>query len=117
MAKSTFWDIIEDTLRQVKTPLSAREIWDKANELQVTKNFETTGKTPWATIAAYLYTDLSKNGNDSKFVQTSERPAEFFLRELLPTIDLEKAEEEKEREESKSEKKRKASEKETCTQY
>lgn len=107
MAKSTFWDIIEETLRQVKRPLSTREIWDKANELGITKDFETTGKTPWATIGAYLYTDISRAGDDSKFVQTSERPAEFFLRDLAKDIDVDKAVEEKQTEEIKAEKKKK----------
>jgi uncharacterized protein len=96
MAKTTFWDIIEQTLRSVKKPLSAKEIWDKAIELHITKDFESTGKTPWATIAAYLYTDISRAGDNSKFVQTSERPAEFFIRELEKEIDVAKAYKEKE---------------------
>ena len=33
MAKTTFWDIIERTIEKVGTPLSAKEIWDKAKEL------------------------------------------------------------------------------------
>lgn len=33
MAKITFRDIIEQTLEKAATPLSAKEIWDKANEL------------------------------------------------------------------------------------
>lgn len=107
MAKITFWDIIEKTLRQVKKPLSPREIWDKANELGIADKFQTTGKTPWATIGAFLYTDISREGDNSKFIQTSERPAEFFLRELKNEVDIEKVEEEKADETIKTEKKKK----------
>lgn len=82
MAKTTFWDIIERTLEKVGTPLSATEIWSKANELELLSDLVTSGKTPWNTIAAYCYTDINKNGDNSMIIQTSERPAQFFLRKL-----------------------------------
>ena len=106
MKKITFWDIIEETLKKVKKPLSSKEIWDNANDLGITKDFESTGKTPWATIGAYLYTDISRAGDNSKFVQTSERPAEFFLRDMINEVDLQEAEEEKLKEEIKLDKKK-----------
>lgn len=108
MKKITFWDIIEETLKKVKKPLSSKEIWDNANDLGITKDFESTGKTPWATIGAYLYTDISRAGDNSKFVQTSERPAEFFLREMINEVDLQEAEEEKLKEEIKLDKRKKS---------
>lgn len=108
MKKITFWDIIEETLKKVKKPLSSKEIWDNANDLGITKDFESTGKTPWATIGAYLYTDISRAGDNSKFVQTSERPAEFFLREMINEVDLREAEEEKLKEEIKLDKRKKS---------
>lgn len=36
MKKITFWDIIEKTLETVKEPLSAKEIWEKANQTGIT---------------------------------------------------------------------------------
>ena len=90
MAKSTFWDVIERTIEKVEVPLSAKEIWDKANELKTIGDFTTTGKTPWATIAAYCYTDINNNGDNSTIIQTSERPAQFFLRKLTNKIDIQK---------------------------
>ena len=42
MAKITFWDIIEWTIEKVGIPLSAREIWKKANELGMVGDFVTT---------------------------------------------------------------------------
>lgn len=95
MAKTTFWDIIERTISAVRTPLSAKEIWDKANELGTIGDYNTTGKTPWATIAAYCYTDINNNGESSRIIQTSSRPAQFFLRSLQSEINLPKVQKEK----------------------
>lgn len=94
----TFWDLIDKTFDQVKAPLSPKEIWEKANELGVAEDFQTTGKTPWATIGAYLYTDITRAGNQSKYIQISERPAQFLLRSLADKVDIEKAGEKKEKE-------------------
>lgn len=104
MAKITFWDIIERTLEKVATPLSAKEIWDKANELGILGDFTTTGKTPWATIGAYCYRDINNNAENSTIIQTSARPAQFFLRRLSGAIDLEKIQEQQKIEVAKREK-------------
>jgi hypothetical protein len=104
MAKTTFWDVIEKTIEKVGTPLSAKEIWDKANELGTLGDFTTTGKTPWATIAAYCYTDINNNSENSTVIQTSERPAQFFLRRLASQIDLQKVQKQKDTEIAKKEK-------------
>ncbi len=104
MAKTTFWDIIERTIEKVSTPLSAKEIWDKANELGTIGDYTTTGKTPWATIAAYCYTDINNNGDNSMVIQTSERPAQFFLRKLADKIDIQKVQKQKDTEVAKKEK-------------
>jgi len=104
MAKTTFWDVIEKTIEKVGTPLSAKEIWDKANELGTLGDFSTTGKTPWATIAAYCYTDINNNADNSTVIQTSERPAQFFLRRLASQIDFQKVQKQKDTEIAKKEK-------------
>jgi len=105
MARTTFWDLIEKTIEAVGTPLSAKEIWEKANEIGTIGDFTTNGKTPWATIGAYCYTDINNNGDNSLVVQTSERPAQFFLRRLYESADIEKLQKKKEIEQSKIEKK------------
>ena len=104
MAKTTFWNIIERTIEKVATPLSAKEIWDKANELGTIGDYVTTGKTPWATIAAYCYTDINNNSDSSMIIQTSERPAQFFLRKLTDKIDVQKVQKQKDTEVAKKEK-------------
>jgi hypothetical protein len=103
MAKTTFWGIIEKTMEKVGIPLSAKEVWNKSNELGTIGDFTTTGKTPWATIAAYCYTDINNNGDNSTVIQTSERPAQFFLRRLSNKIDLQKIQKQKETEVAKKE--------------
>jgi hypothetical protein len=65
MTKTTFWDLIERTIEKVGTPLSAKEISEKANEIGTIGNFTKTGKTPWATIAAYCYNAINSNGDNS----------------------------------------------------
>jgi hypothetical protein len=97
MAKNfTFWDIIDKTLETVKEPLSPKEIWEKAKELNIVNDSTTSGKTPWATIGAYIYTDINRAGDNSTYIQTSERPAQFFLRKLSKKIDIEKVKKNKE---------------------
>ena len=104
MAKATFWDIIEKTIEKVGTPLSPKEIWDKAKELNIIEDFISTGKTPWATIGAYCYTDITRGGDNSLIIQTSERPAQFFLRRLAQKTDLGKLQKQKDNELAKKEK-------------
>ncbi len=104
MAKTTFWDVIEKTIEKVGTPLSAKEIWEKANELGTVGDFTTSGKTPWATIAAYCYTAINSSGDNSMIIQTSERPAQFFLRKLVDKVDILKVQKQKETEVAKKEK-------------
>ncbi len=82
MAKTSWWDVIERTLEKSTEPLSAMEIWQRANEWGTIGDFTTPGKTPWATISAYCYTDMSEQGDESRIIQTSRRPALFALRKL-----------------------------------
>lgn len=104
MSKTTFWDIIEKTLEKAGAPLSAKEIWEKAHELGTIGEYTTEGKTPWATIAAYCYTDINRGGDKSMIIQTSERPAQFFLRRLSKSINIDEITEKKEEQKIKEEK-------------
>lgn len=104
MAKTTFWDVIIRTFEKVGTPLSAKEVWEKANQLGTIGDFTTEGKTPWATIAAYFYTDINSNGDQSTVIQTSERPSQFFLRQLASKLDLNKIQKVKDTEQARKEK-------------
>lgn len=98
MAKTTYWDIIEKTIEKAGVPLSPKEIWEKAQELGTIGDFVTSGKTPWASIGAYCYTDILRAGDHSTVIQTSERPAQFFLRKLARKEDVEKLQKQKDAE-------------------
>jgi hypothetical protein len=96
MSKITLWDVIINTIAKTGIPLTAMEIWQKANELGTIGDFKTEGKTPWATIAAYCYTEINKEGENSRIIQISKRPAQFFLKDLLSkSIDLNKIQQKK----------------------
>lgn len=46
----SFIDLIIETLTIVKEPLSPKEIWEKAIELNIAHKVNSSGKTPWATL-------------------------------------------------------------------
>lgn len=85
----TFLELIEQVLREVQQPLSSEEIWAFAQQKGYDNKVGSKGKTPWATIGARLYIDIRDNPN-TPFVQVSQRPARFALKEFadyapLPT--------------------------------
>lgn len=63
-------------LQAAGKPLTAQEISDRVLSQGL---WQTAGKTPHATVAAQLYTDIKKHGNDSPFVQVG--PNTFSLRD------------------------------------
>lgn len=70
----------EQVLREAGCPLSYREI----SRLALERGYwSSTGKTPWATVAAQLYTDIRKRGAASRFIQTG--PETFAFNPVLPT--------------------------------
>ncbi len=64
-------------LRDVREPLTAQQITER---LLTQKLWQTQGKTPHATVAARLYTDIKAEGEKSPFVLVG--PQTFGLREL-----------------------------------
>lgn len=64
-----------EVLRQAGKPLSAQEISDRMIEDGL---WEPGGKTPQATVAARLYSDIKKLGDASAFAQVG--PGTFSLR-------------------------------------
>lgn len=90
--KYTFLNLCCDVLTKELTPLTPDDIWKKAVEAGLDQKIGSTGKTPSATIGARLYVDIRDNGEESKFVQVSKRPALFMLRgNELKKADIEKA--------------------------
>ena len=82
----TFMKLIEETLKKANTPLTAEEIWEKANDYGFVNELKSNkGKTPEKTISARIYVDI-KNGNNT-FYQESKRPTKFFLKKLQSNVD------------------------------
>ncbi len=75
----TFLELAELILREEKRPLTSEEIWRIAQEKGYADQVGSRGETPWATIAASLYTDIKDNLN-TKF--TKPEPAHFALKEF-----------------------------------
>ena len=52
----TYHGLAEKILRNSKTPLSANEIWNLAEQEGLVQELNSQGKTPSATLGARLYT-------------------------------------------------------------
>jgi hypothetical protein len=87
----TFNNLINDVFISTKVPMSAEEIWEKAIELNLDKKVGTTGKTPSATIAARLYTNIKIERENSVYILVSKRPTKFILRSLYTNPSLTEA--------------------------
>jgi len=83
----TFLQLAKKVLSEEKRPLSASEIWKVAVEKAQDKLVGSTGKTPWASLAALLYVDVRDN-SDSEFISIGTRPKKFFLKSLKEKIDI-----------------------------
>jgi len=68
--------VVEEILREVKRPVSVREIVEFAGERLPTKS-----KTPDTVVARDLSMDIKKKGEDSLFVRTS--PGRYTMREFV----------------------------------
>ncbi|MBK8569166.1 MAG: HrgA protein [Nitrosomonadales bacterium] len=78
----TFNELIVEVLQKSGIPMSSEEIWEKAVERHLDQKIGSTGKTPWATIGARIYTNIKEAPSSSIYVQVSKRPTKFTLRSL-----------------------------------
>jgi hypothetical protein len=86
-------------LLQVDKPLTANEIWKIAEVQGLDQKLNSTGKTPWATLAARLYV-ISRDNPDSIFKTIGSRPKRFYLKNKKYDVDFEEYEEGKTEEET-----------------
>lgn len=71
-----FLELAYETLKAVKAPLTAKQIWDKSQALGL--EFESNGKTPWYSISSALYVDMRDNIH-TKFKLVDSRPKSFYI--------------------------------------
>lgn len=90
MEKLTLKQLLLETLKKADKPLTIKEIFEQINKYMLSHNLTgqtLRGKQPKQVIGSHIYTDINKT--DSSFIQTSKRPATFWLREreneLTPT--------------------------------
>jgi uncharacterized protein len=76
----SFLDFANEVLKKAPEPLLHQEIWKTGEEAGLVSKLESTGKTPWASLAARLYVEVRDNPQ-SKFVRVGSRPTRFFLKE------------------------------------
>lgn len=78
MAKMTFLELAKQILQQAKQPMTYQQIWDLAAQKGLTQSLDSTGKTPWQTLAAQLYLNIKRQ--DSIFFIATKRPTTFWLK-------------------------------------
>ena len=76
----TLLNAIIEVLSTVKKPLHVIDIYQEVTDMKL---WQTTGKTPTATIGACLYSDIKNNGDESQFVKV--KPNVFAMREFYDT--------------------------------
>lgn len=85
MPKLTFLALAEKILREEKRPLSPAELWKTALTKGYDKQLESEGRTPKATLYSAIFTN-TRDRPETIFVKLGQRPARYFLKELIPTI-------------------------------
>lgn len=75
----TFLEVAEAVLKEAKTPLNHREMWERAKIMGLDKKVNSEGKTPEVTMQALMYVNM-KNKSDSVFYIASKRPTTFWLK-------------------------------------
>jgi uncharacterized protein len=78
-AKYSYLDFARDVLETSSSPLTYQEVWAAGSDAGLAPKLNTTGKTPWQSLGAYLYVDIRDNV-DSDFIGVGKRPVRFFLK-------------------------------------
>ena len=83
----TFLELAEKVLEENQIPMKTGEIWAYGVEKGYDKKVNSSGKTPWSTLAAQIYVNVRDNQN-SPFGATGTRPKKFFLKTFKNIDDL-----------------------------
>ncbi len=87
MAKLSFVQLAQKVLAENSIPMSSEEIWKYAEDKNYVTDLNSLGKTPSATLGARLYVSI-KEGENSLFLATGERPKRFYLKSMAGNINL-----------------------------
>ena len=83
----TFYDLIDDILKDAGQPMTYQEIWESAVQKGLTEKLNSRGQTPVMSVGSRLYSEVKSKPDDGKYVKFGSRPARFFLRKRLNEID------------------------------
>jgi hypothetical protein len=75
----TFIEFAERVLKESQIPMKTGEIWAYGVGKGYDKQINSSGKTPWATLAAQVYVNVKDNPN-SPFEAVGTRPKKFYLK-------------------------------------
>ena len=81
-----FLDLAREVLEASDRPLSINAIWERAESMNIHEKVDSKGRTPIRTLAARIYIDIRDN-EKSIFVQSSKRPALFYLKSKRVNVD------------------------------
>lgn len=73
----TFLEVAEAVLKEAKTPLNYREIWEHAKAMGLDKELGSESKMPEKIMRNRIYADIVKS--DSAFYISNKRPKTFWL--------------------------------------
>lgn len=85
MAKYTYSNLAHEALQKANFPMTPNELWDFIVSEGLDKKLGSYGKTPEASLGAYLYVDSKKT--NSLFYISSKKPTKFWLKSRSQELD------------------------------
>lgn len=83
----TFLELAKKVLEENQIPMKTGEIWAYGVENGYDEKVNSSGKTPWSTLAAQIYVNVRDNPQ-SPFGATGTRPKKFYLKSFKNIDDL-----------------------------
>jgi hypothetical protein len=80
----TFYELAKRVIEKEGKPMTAREIWEIAQQSGIASQLRSTGLTPEATLGALLYREVQNP--KSIFSKLGSRPAKFLLKSIAGSI-------------------------------
>lgn len=82
----TLLELAQAVLEEAAYPLTYAQIWESAKKKGLDKKLESSGKTPWQTLAALVYVNI-RDKADSVFMIVSRRPIQFWLKARVKELE------------------------------
>lgn len=76
-------ELSAEIFRRTRKSMTPEELWNYAVENSLDKETSVSGKTPWRTLGAQIYDDISKRPDTTQFCVVSKKPTRFYLKDLV----------------------------------